>query len=129
MSKSIRCVYVAGAYSSNNVLGVIDNIRRGMRLCTEVWLAGFAYYCPWADFQIHLMLPQEEGAAMTVDQCYASSMAWLERSDAVLVGDWPACAKSKGTALEIKRAGECDIPVFHSLADLIEASKERMAWR
>lgn len=124
MSKPIRCVYVAGAYSSDNVLGVIDNIRRGMRLCTEVWKAGFAYYCPWADFQIHLMLPQDQADSMTVEQCYASSMAWLERSDAVLVGDWPACAKSKGTMLEIQRAMQLGIPVFRSLENL----KNGKAW-
>lgn len=122
MSKPIRCVYVAGAYSADNVMGLIDNIRRGMRLCAEVWKAGFAYYCPWADFQIHLMLDQEHADRLTVQDGYAASMAWLERSDAMLIGDWAACGNSKGLHLEIRRCHELGIPVFESLDALKQAA-------
>ena len=49
-------MYVAGAYSSDNVLGVLDNMRRGMRMSTEIFLAGFSPFCPWLDYQFQLML-------------------------------------------------------------------------
>jgi hypothetical protein len=37
------CVYVGGAYSADNVIGVFGNIRRGMHLAKRVLDAGLAW--------------------------------------------------------------------------------------
>ena len=112
----IHRVYVAGAYSADNVISVLDNIRRGMRLSTEVMLAGFAPFCPWFDFHFQLMLRLNE--ELTVEDYYRYSLAWLEVSDAMLIV--PGFEKSRGTLAEIERANSMGIPVFYSLEDLIK---------
>jgi hypothetical protein len=108
----INRVYVAGAYSADNVITVLDNIREGMRLATEVFLAGFSPFCPWLDFHFQLML--REGERLTVEDYYRYSLAWLDVSDCLIVGDWPGCKTSKGTLAEIDRASRIAIPIFYS---------------
>lgn len=107
-------IYVAGAYSADNVLDVLNNIRKGQRIAVEVLLAGFAPFCPWLDHQFQFMLRDNE--TLTVQNYYDYSMAWLEVSDAVLLV--PGWETSKGTRQEIKRADELCIPVFTSPEDL-----------
>jgi len=110
----MKKVYVAGAYSADNVITVLDNIRKGTRLSTEVLLAGYAPFCPWLDYQFQLMLRDNE--KLEVKDYYGYSMSWLEVSDAVLlVPEWQG---SKGTLKEIDRAMEINIPVFVKLTDL-----------
>jgi len=106
-------VYVAGAYSGPDVLTVIDNMRRGLKLSALVMRAGFAPYVPWEDILRHLVA--DEG--FSLDDCYGRSMAWLEVSDAVLVQPIRAL-HSNGTRAELQRAGELGIPVFWSLEEL-----------
>ena len=102
-------IYVAGAYSSDNVLGVLTNMRKGMRKATEIFLKGYAPFCPWLDYHYTLMLQGDE--QLTVPNYYEYSLAWMEVADAVLlVEGWE---NSKGTLAEIKRAEELGIPVFY----------------
>ncbi len=105
------CVYVAGAYSAPNVLGVLDNMRRGIDLSYYVLKAGFAPFCPWLDYHFSLV------GDVTLDEYYRCSLAWLEASEAVLVVP-QGTKKSKGLAKELKLARKLGIPVFRSLADL-----------
>jgi len=114
MGRGIKRVYVAGAYSADNVISVLDNMRKGMRVSTEVLLAGFAPFSPWLDYHFTLMLQGDE--KLTVEDYYNYSMRWLEASDAILlVSGWE---NSKGTAAELARAEELKIPVFVSIEDL-----------
>ena len=108
-------IYIAGAYSANNVISVLDNMRRGMRVGTEVFLAGLSPFVPWMDYQFQLML--REGEKLTVEDYYRYSMAWLSVSDAVLLV--PGWETSKGTQAEIARAKELGIPVFETLQELL----------
>ncbi len=110
----INRVYVAGAYSADNVIAVLDNMRRGMRKSTEVFLAGYSPFSPWLDYQFQLML--RDGEKLTVPDYYRYSMAWLEVADAVLV--LPNSEQSKGTQAEIARAKELNIPIFYNLEEL-----------
>lgn len=112
----MKRVYVAGAYSANNVISVLDNMRRGIRLSTEVLLAGYAPFSPWLDYQFQLML--RSGEKLTIEHYYNYSIAWLVVSNAVLVV--PGSENSNGTQNEIQIAEELDIPVFYSLEDLNE---------
>ena len=110
----MKKVYIAGSYSSDNVLDILDNIRKGIRAGTEVLLAGFSPYIPWLDYNIFLQLRDDE--QISVSDIQEHSLAWLEVSDAVLV--LPDYENSKGTLAEIKRAGELGIPVYYNLEDL-----------
>ena len=116
----MKRIYVAGAYSADNVITVLDNMRKGMRKSTEVFLAGFAPFCPWLDFHYTLML--REGEKLTVQDYYKYSMAWLEVSQCVLV--LSGFESSRGTLAEIKRAEELGIPVYYDLMDLVKGEWE-----
>jgi len=107
-------VYVAGAYSADNVITVLDNMRKGMRKGLEVLLKGYSPFVPWFDYHFQFMLREDE--ELTVEDYYRYSMAWLEVSDVVLV--LPDSEKSKGTQAEIKRAEELEIPVVYSIEEL-----------
>lgn len=107
------CVYVGGAYSAESVTGVFDNIRRGMHLAKRVLDAGFAPFTPWHDW-LHLLVSEADVAKLQ-----AASLAWLEKSDAMLVVQ-QNLEGSKGTQEEMKRARELGIPVFKELRELCE---------
>ena len=111
----MKRVYVAGPYSANNIIDCLENMRKGMRAGVEVFLAGYSPWVPWHDFHHQLMF--RDGESLSVDDYYEMSMAWLMVSDAMLV--LPGWRKSKGTCAEIAKAVELKIPIFYSLADLI----------
>jgi hypothetical protein len=110
----MKRVYVAGAYSSNNVIGVLDNMREGMRWATKVFLAGHAPFAPWLDFHFQLML--REGESLAVDDYYQYSLAWMQAADVVFVT--PGWESSKGTHAEIAEAVRLGIPVVYALDDV-----------
>jgi hypothetical protein len=110
----MKRVYVAGAYSSDNVIGVLNNIREGLRWATKIFLAGYAPFAPWLDFQFQLMLREDE--TLTVDRYYQYSLTWLRVSDVVFVT--PGWEKSKGTAAEIDEALKLGIPVVYDMDDI-----------
>lgn len=116
----MKRVYIAGPYSADNVISILDNIREGMRISTQVLLNGFAPFCPWLDFHFQLMLRDNE--KLNIDDYYKYSIAWLEVSDYMLVtGCWET---SIGTKKEIEFA-EGRIPIFYSLKELIGVKNER----
>lgn len=113
----MKRIYIAGAYSSDNIVGCLDNMRKGMRAGVEVLLAGFAPWVPWHDFHHQLMLRDNE--TLSVDIYYRFCLAWLEVADAILV--LPGWNNSKGTKTEIEHAEKLGISVFYSLETLKNA--------
>lgn len=113
----MKRIYVAGAYSADNIITMLNNIREGMRLGTQVLLAGFAPFVPWFNFHFQLMLM--EGETITVQEYLDYSIEWLRVSEAVLLV--PGWENSHGTCLEIREAKYCKIPIFEQLPTLIEA--------
>jgi len=99
-------IYVAGAYSADNVMQVFKNMSHGIEISTQLLKLGFAPFCPWLDFQFAINDPN-----LTIDDFYEYSLAWMEAADFlyVLVG-WE---NSKGTINEIARAKELQIPVLY----------------
>ena len=112
----MKRVYVAGSYSANNVLSVLDNMRCGMRMGVKVLLAGYSPFVPWLDYHFSLML--RDGERLTVEHYYNYSLAWLEKSDAILL--LPNSENSKGTQVELKKARELNIPIYDSLESLCQ---------
>lgn len=113
-------VYVAGAYSDDNVLGVLKNIGRGETIAAELFRLGFAPFTPWHDKSFVIENWDDD---FTVEQFYNYSMEWLKASDAVLIvpnikglKNWE---DSKGTLAEIEVAKENNIPVFYTIKNLI----------
>jgi len=103
-------VYVAGAYNAPNVIGVLDNMRRGMKLAFDVLKAGFAPFCPFFDYHFSLI------GDVTIEEYYQYSMSWLRVSDAmILVPGW---GKSEGTHKELTEASKLGIPAFYTLDEL-----------
>lgn len=109
----MKKVYLAGAYSGNT-LEFLDNIRRGMRMGTELLLKGYAPFVPWLDHQLFLQLRDDESICIEAIRNY--SLEWLRVSDCVLV--LPNSQKSAGTKKEIKLAKELGIPIYYRLEDL-----------
>ncbi len=107
----MKRIYIAGPYSGSNVIEILDNIRKGMKLATQVFLKGYSPFCPWLDFHFQLML--HEGETLSVDDYYRYSIDWLEVSDAMLV--LPNSENSKGVQMELKVAKEMYIPIFYSI--------------
>jgi hypothetical protein len=113
-------VYVAGKYNDNNIISVLENMRLGIRACTELILKGYAPFCPWVDFHYSLML--REGELLGKEIYHAHSLKWLEVSDCVLA--LPNYRNSDGALNEIKRAEYLGIPVYYSVEELLKESKE-----
>jgi hypothetical protein len=99
-------IYVAGPYNSDNVIGVMNNIHDGLKVCAQILKQGDAPFAPWLDYQFHFF-----DKTLTIEDYYRYSMAWLEVSDEVWVLRSFIGSKSKGTVNEIMRARKLKIPV------------------
>lgn len=106
----MKKIYVAGPYSANNVLEVLQNIGRGQKACAELFKKGYAPFCPWHDKSYVIDNPDDK---FTVDQFYEYSIAWLKVSDAMLL--LPGWTGSKGTLAEYKIAIDMGMPVFRDI--------------
>lgn len=110
-------VYVAGPYSSGDIITILENIRNGQRQSVRLLLAGHEPFCPWLDYQFNFMLRDKE--KLYVEDYYRYSMAWLEVSDAVVVlRGWDT---SKGTLAEMKRAKELGIPIYYGIDQFLRS--------
>jgi nucleoside 2-deoxyribosyltransferase len=112
-------VYVAGPFSADNVLDVLQNMRDGICCATHLFELGLAPFCPWLDYHYILSGCKTSGK----DPFYETSLAWLEVADAVyVIGNYE---KSAGTMMEIKIATERGIPIFYTLSKLLEWAGDR----
>jgi hypothetical protein len=118
-------VYVAGAYSDDNVIGVLKNIGRGEYYASQLFINGFAPFTPWHD---KTFVINNWSANFHVSDFYEYSLAWLMVSDCVfIVPNHPGLKNwedSVGTLEEIKKAKELYLPIFYSLEDLIKHYKK-----
>lgn len=109
--KKSKRVYVAGSYSADNVITVLNNIHKGTKVSVELLKKGYIPFCPWLDYQF-----QFYDMTLTVEDYYRYSIGWLEVSDVLLV--LPNAENSRGTQNEIKRAKELNIPIVYSIKQL-----------
>ncbi len=123
--KRIIKVYVAGAYSDNNVLGVLRNIGRGEYYSAKLFMLGFAPFCPWHDKDFVIKNWDKE---LNKSKFMNDSLAWMKVSDAIFVvpnypelKDWE---NSNGVLREIDEAYRLKIPVFFAIKELINYNFE-----
>lgn len=109
----MKRIYVAGPYSADNVMDILRNIRNGIAASQQVFMAGYAPFCPWLDYHFVLM---DFGDALTLDDFYEYSFAWLLVSDGLLVLEgWE---NSEGAVSEIAYAKMHNIPIFYDIDDI-----------
>jgi len=120
----MKRIYVAGNYSRNkdgsiaDVIGVQQNIRAGLITSLKLLRLGFAPFCPWLDFQYGLL----DDEPLSKEIYYTYSIAWLEVSDAMLVIS--GVGLNSGVDTEIKRAIELNIPIYHSIDEMLLSESE-----
>jgi len=104
----MKRLYVAGAYSADDVLQVFENMRLGMQVGTDLLLKGHYPFVPWFDHHFFFMKGKKK---ITIEMIQQHSMVWLEVSDAVVV--LPNSENSKGTQAEIKMAEILGMPIYY----------------
>lgn len=109
----MKRVYVAGAYSADNIITCLKNIGRGEEYASKIFLMGHAPFCPWHDKDYVI---QNWNKKFTVKMFYDYSMAWLEVSDVIFLV--PGYENSKGTMAEIELAKKLSIPIVKSFEEL-----------
>ena len=110
-----RRIYVAGAIRNPDNIEFLNNLRTGMRYCTELILAGYAPFCPFLDFMYFFQLRENE--RFEVEDIHEYSLSFLPGSDAMIV--LPTCGVGEGVAPEIEEAVKLGIPVFYDKTSMI----------
>ena len=102
-------VYVAGGYSSDNVIQVFKNMEKGIKVSARLLKKGYIPFCPWLDY--HFIFHED----ITLEEIQDYSLGWLEVSDCIYV--LKDSENSKGTQNEIRVANEKGIPVLYEGLD------------
>lgn len=97
-------IYLAGPYSADNVMDVLHNIGRGIKVAAKILKDGDYPFVPWIDFHFAL-----QDQSIPKQAFYEYSLAWMEVADEVWV--LPNSENSVGTQKEIERAKELNIPI------------------
>lgn len=105
-----RRIYVAGAIRNPNCMKLLENLRKGMRVCTEFILEGYAPFCPFIDFLLIFQL--QPGEVITEDDILDYSISFISGSELMYVV--PGYEDSVGVQDEIEEAFTLNIPVFFS---------------
>lgn len=112
-----RKIYMAGAYSADNVLDVFDNMRIGMSMSARLFRDGFSPFCPWLDYHYLLLLPE---SSVTMDMFYRYSVDFLRVCDAIFIVKNERNAASVGLQKEIELAALNGMPIFTDYDKLLE---------
>lgn len=97
-------IYVAGKYSADNIIDILNNMRTGIKVASHILKAGHEPFCPFLDYQFQFF------EDLTIDDYYRYSMSFLEHwADELWI--LPGWENSQGTKKEIDRARELNVPV------------------
>jgi len=113
----MKRVYVAGKLNDSDATAYIRNCHTMIYNARMLKLHGFSVFVPCLDLLMGLVDGHYE-----YGDYFDFSQPWLDVSDAVFAGDgWQ---DSPGTLREIERAELNDIPVFYSIADIVQWGKD-----
>jgi hypothetical protein len=104
-----RRIYVAGAIRNPNCMELLGNLRKGMRVCTEFILEGYAPFCPFIDFLLIFQL--QPGEVITEDDILDYSVSFISDSEIMYVV--PGYEESTGVKDEVEKAHSLNIPIFY----------------
>ena len=48
----MKKIYVAGPYSGDNIISILENIRSGQAMAHKLMCRGYAVFCPFLDYQL-----------------------------------------------------------------------------
>jgi hypothetical protein len=117
----MKRVFVAGLYSTtnekNNLVGCLNNIKKGIKVCAELIAWGYYPFCPWVDF-LYFLVGDERITERTIREY---TISFLEVSDVMLV---ISNAKDSGVNAEIDKAKSLGIPTVYSIGELFKWRKE-----
>lgn len=105
-----KLLYLAGPYrSKDGVWGVRQNIARATEVARELWMMGYAVFCPHANTAFMDGGDAWSGGA-TAHGFLEGDLEFLRRSDLmVLLPGWEA---SRGVAAELTEAQLIRLPVY-----------------
>jgi hypothetical protein len=103
-----RRIYISGPLTSSG--NVLDNLDRAMSAARALIAAGFAPLCP------HLTYHVDPGEEIPHATWMAIELPWVSVAEGVL----RLPGESLGADLEVARAEEQGVPVFKSIADLVD---------
>lgn len=105
-------IYLAGKYSADNILKVLDNITMGNRVAAKFIKQGYAVFSPFLDYQFHFFENLE------IKDYYEYSIAFLVVCDEMwILPDWE---NSRGTIAEISIAQDHNIPIKYLTLEEIQ---------
>jgi len=105
--KLLPRVYVAGAYSADNVTKILRNIREGIKLAERVLATKKAApFAPWLDWMFEIFGDHD------VETYYEYSAQYLRSTDIVMVRR-EGSDNSNGTQKELDLAETLAIPIFY----------------
>lgn len=108
----MKCIYVAGALNADAV-GYLKNVHRMIVAADAIRKVGYSVFVPCLDMLCGIVAGNYEYTDYA-----GNNMFWMEKADAIFV--LPNSEHSKGTQAEIARAKELNIPVVHSLVELLD---------
>jgi hypothetical protein len=119
--KYIERVYIAGPITprglrkdtDNAAVEYLYNIRDMFRVAIQLMDNGYSPFVPACDFPLFLV------DDIAPEKMYGTGLAWLEKSDAILLLPYDA-EKCHGVVAELEKAKELGIPVFTSINDINE---------
>lgn len=106
----MKKIFVAGAINGSSYYETFNNLRKGIKLSSQVLQEGYAVFSPFIDYSYFL---QEDITEETIKK---STMEFLKICDAVLLVDGWNC--SRGVLNELHECRLHQIPVFNSIESL-----------
>lgn len=107
----MKVVYIAGKFRGNSAWEVELNIREAEELAFRVWKAGYVALCPHTNTRFF-------DGALPNHVWLDGDIELLKRCDALITAtNWES---SSGAKAEVAFAQANNIPVVHTLTELIE---------
>lgn len=116
LTRDRRIVYVAGAYSADDVMTVFDNMKTGIALGAKLVSCGASVICPFLDYNFLL----QEGFNIPKERIMQSNLDLSGLVHAIVLTDNEKNTSSPGTFVEVVRANKRGTPVFTNFASYLE---------